>query len=121
MQDRDRRAAGSHHDTALARREASSPTLPPCFCTLSSPDDSPNKRQALKIYTLKTQITRKTFPLVCEEIEDLIGSCEFYSIDVEMTSLDAAHRNFQISWQDSPEERCIVFLLSIVLCLSSLA
>ena len=74
-----------------------------------------------KNYTLKTQITRKTFPLVCEEIEDLIGSCEFYSIDVEMTSLDAAHRNFQISWQDSPEERYIVFLLSIVFCLSSLA
>jgi hypothetical protein len=56
------------------------------------------------------QVTKGTFSLVCDEIEELLPSCDFYSLDVEMTSLDMG--GTQISLLDSPEERYDIHMTS---------
>ncbi len=57
-------------------------------------------------------MTKGTFSLVCDEIEELLPSCDFYSLDVEMTSLDMGGN--QISLLDSPEERYGTHVLELI-------
>ncbi len=48
-------------------------------------------------------MTRRTFALVCDEIEELLPSCDFFSLDVEMTSLEKGSDHFSLL--DSSDER----------------
>ena len=53
--------------------------------------------------------------MVCDEIEELLPSCDFYSLDVEMTSLEEGSDYFNLL--DSTEERCdVCYFVYLLLC-----